>query len=131
MPPRQTPPGTSTDASANKPFAQGLAVAAAASGPVGVFGTTLAGLSLLGVLPVPKGGNPYGYAVIGCALMGLSLWWQNHRAMRMAVTVAASSEISRAQIANAVTPDSVVVTPSSPDEAVQRGIVKQLAGETK
>lgn len=126
--PTRTSRGTSTAASDPAP-ANGSLVASivmqavAKGGPIGGATLIVAGLGELGVL---KEQTAHGLAWLGAGLTAISIWWQGRRNMSMTATVGASSEISRAVIANAVTPPEITIVPTSPDPAVQREIQKQL-----
>lgn len=107
-------------------------IAGSVTGPFGVLGLFMAGLIELGVpLPVMKGGNTSGWVIMSAVLITGSNWWANHRQLRMTASTQASAEIGRTVLLNAVTPDGITAIPSSPDSAVARAIVTQLADPEK
>jgi hypothetical protein len=65
-----------------------------------------------------------GYA--GLFLLVVGAAFRSKRAADISVTNAASSEVGRAAIMNAITPEHVTVEPSSPDPTIQREIASQV-----
>jgi hypothetical protein len=63
---------------------------------------------------------------MGLVMLIAGAAFRSKRAADVAVTNAASSEVGRAAIMNAITPEHVLVEPSSPDPAIQREIASQV-----
>lgn len=98
------------------PFAAILAMAGSGIGPLGAFGFFISGLSELNVLPVFKGGSSFGYILISGGFIATGIWWQGRRTTKMIATNAAKLTIENPNYSL-----------SSPDPAINREIVSQLA----